>query len=251
MQEGSSLNRKWQSIFMVPIIFVAIPLLLRISCIRSLILWFLQPLGDAEFKSVYIETLGALLGTFLAVVGALWVQRKADKAEEEKIVREQAMIVYYDFAFAFQDIVKFMQEYYSCDCRIITNVLSDSDWEKYRKRKRKYRFYIDTAWISNVAKLSSVLQQNEIKKVYEWYGDLYTIQQVFNAPPQSISKDEDQVALSIMFHKWCNQRMLLDGKNAITVTLKEEVKDILDRLATIANISDIQDANMENGVFRK
>ena len=61
--------------------------------------WFLSPLG--EYGSSYIETLGAILGTFLAITGALWTQRKIDEVQDKKELRESALIVYYDFEFEF------------------------------------------------------------------------------------------------------------------------------------------------------
>ena len=238
------MNKIWRWILIVICVFVAMPLLLRLSFIRFLVTWFLQPLDDVGYKSIYIETLGALLGTFLAVVGALWVQRKVDMTEEEKTERETALVVFYDFFFASNEIIKFMQEYHSCDLRMLTNVVLD--WENYKKRKKKHQLYIDAAWIHNVAKLSNVLEPTEIQKIYELYGDLSTIQKTFDLLSNSVSKEEDQAAFSIMLKKFCCTTMSLDGSRSITVTLKPDVQEIIDKLKQKAKIYDEQVVGSEN-----
>ena len=53
--------------------FILIPLVLRIEFVYKAVSWFISPLG--EYGSSYIETLGAILGTFLAITGALWTQK--------------------------------------------------------------------------------------------------------------------------------------------------------------------------------
>ena len=152
------------------------------------------------------------------------------------------MIVYYDFAFAFQDIENFLQEYYSYDFdlnMIRINFDDISNYKKYKERKKKYRFYIDAEWIHNIAKLASVLQPEDLKTVYEWYGDLSTVQKVFNALPQDISYGEDKAVYSIMLRKWCREEMSLDGSRTITAALNKEVCDLVHRLSDIGRISDV------------
>ena len=89
--------------------FIFIPLILRIEFVYNAVSWFLSPLG--EYGGSYIETLGAILGTFLAVTGALWTQRKIDEVQDRKELRESALIVYYDFEFVFNDVKRFMSRY--------------------------------------------------------------------------------------------------------------------------------------------
>ena len=89
--------------------FILIPLVLRIEFVYKAVSWFISPLG--EYGSSYIETLGAILGTFLAITGALWTQRKIDEVQDKKELRESALIVYYDFEFVFNDVKRFMSRY--------------------------------------------------------------------------------------------------------------------------------------------
>lgn len=215
-------------------IFVIAPLLLRIPFIRIIVSWFLQSLGDSGYKSSYIETFGAILGTFLAITGTLWTQRKIDEVTEKKELRESALIVYYDFNFAFNDIITFMQSYLNSQ-RKISNVIDDL--EQYQKKKKKYRIYIDDDWIHNVAKLSHLLTSNEIQMIYKLYGDLNTIKKVFNSTENNISVDEEKSAYSIMFHEICCIETELKRPMYIEVFLKDNIKSVMDKLKEIGHIS--------------
>ncbi len=216
-------------------IFIIAPLLLRIPCIYIAFSWFLQPLGDSGYKSSYVETCGAILGTFLAVAGALWTQKKIDEGTEKKELEESALIVYYDFKFAFNDIIAFMNSYLFMQGKI-TNVIDD--FEKYKKHKEKYKIYIDDDWIHNVAKLSSVLSNDEIQMIYKLYGDLSTIKKVFNTSINEVSEDEDKSVYTIMFNTICSFDELKYSTYK-EVVLKDNIKSIMERLKKIGNISDI------------
>ncbi len=214
--------------------FIIFPLLLRISCIRIAFSYFLEPLGDKGYKSSYVETFGAILGTFLAVTGTLWTQRKIDETTEKKELKESALIVYYDFKFAFNDVTAIVDSYLFSQ-RKITNVIED--FEKYKKIRRRYRIHMDDNWIHNVAKLSSVLYGEEIQIIYKLYGDLSRIKKVFNSPINEISENEEQSVYSIMFNTICNIEAEFKHPIRIEVTLKDDIKNIMEKLKEIGNVA--------------
>lgn len=232
-------NKNRNVLFIIPSIigtmFIISPLLLRIPCIRVLFSYFLQPLVDSGYKSSYIETFGAILGTFLAVTGTLWAQKKIDEVADKKEIKESALIVYYDFKFAFDDLATFMVSYLKSQRKIINTI---NDLEKYKEFKKKYRIYTDNAWIHNVAKLSPILSNDEIEIIYKLYGDLSTIKKVFNTPINEMSEDEEQSAYFIMFYNLFNIKAKLKRPMRIDVTLKDNIIKIMDRLKRISNISD-------------
>ena len=68
----------------VTVIFVTSPVLLKNEWIYKWISSLLSPLKQEGYKSSYIETIGALLGTFLAISGALWTQRRIDRKKRKE-----------------------------------------------------------------------------------------------------------------------------------------------------------------------
>lgn len=233
LQETNNKNRNVLFIMasIIVSIFIISPLLLRIPCIRMMLSWFLQPLGDGKYESSYIETFGAIWGTFLAVAGTLWTQRKIDEVVEKKELKESALIIYYDFKIAFSDIITFMESVSFQQSKSMDKIDKD---ERYMKLKMKYRIYIDDDWSHNVAKLFPILSDGEIQMIYKLYGDLSTIKKVFNSANYEVSKDEDMSAFFIMHNSICKI-------NAATykVTLQDNIKNIMGRLKEIGNISDV------------
>ena len=231
-------NRNWNILFTVISIlggiFVVAPLLLRIPLMQDAFAWFLQPLKDSGYKSSYIETFGAILGTFLAVAGTLWTQRKIDEAVDKKEIKECALIIFYDFEFALKDLTKLMQ-YYQNSQRTISNVLLD--YKEFAKRQKRYRIYIDDDWIHNVAKLSHKLSSREIQKIYKLYGDLCTIRNAFNTSSDSLSEDEAKIVYSILWHNLCQMETESEYSLRSKVTMKDDIKQLMDRLREIAQIS--------------
>ena len=66
------------------VIVVTSPWWLRFSCFSNIVESFLKSLKTEGYKSSYIEMIGALLGTFLAITGALWTQHREEKRKENR-----------------------------------------------------------------------------------------------------------------------------------------------------------------------
>lgn len=160
----------------IALIFLLSPILLRISWIENIVSYILFPLKEDGFKSSYVETMGAIFGTFLAITGALWTQRNIDLQNEKHIIKEAAVIVYYDFKFAFDDIFQF-EAAHACINPGVDNGYDDIEY--FNRFRKNQRIYIDADWICNVAKLCNVLSSEEIKQIYKIYGDFETIKYAF------------------------------------------------------------------------
>lgn len=235
-------NKKYRNTFFIIVsiiggIFIVSPIILRIPIIRDFFSWFLKSLGNSDYKSSYIETFGAILGTFLAVAGTLWTQRKLDEVTLKKELKESALIVYYDFYFALNDIITFVHSYMLTK-QPITNTIDDI--EIYQKYRKKYRIYIDDNWIHNVAKLSSVMLTDEIKLIYKLYGDLCTIRNVFNSPTSDVNIEEEKLAYSIMLHEICNLEFALKYPIVPEISLKTEIENLMTKLKEISENSNIK-----------
>ena len=215
------------------LLFLVIPLFSRINWVYDSLSWFLQPLRKSEYKSSYIEIIGAILGTFLAVTGTLWTQRKIDSVMEQKEIQKRALIVYYDFYFAFNGLIDFMKSCLLYKKSDILNVIDD--WDTYMKFKKKYRIYVDDDWIHNVAELTGQLKNDEIQSIYKIYGDLHTIKRSFNNS-EKLLEENDRLAYNIIFCEICEVEEKQSKPISYDVKLKEDKKVLLERLKKIAQI---------------
>lgn len=214
--------------------FLITPILLRVPFFSNLFSWLLHPLKTTEYKSSYIKTFGAILGTFMAVSGALWTQKKIDEVTEGKSLKESALIVYYDFYFAADDIKVLIENYLNSQKKIINEL---EDIEQFKKCKKKYRLYLDDNWIRNVASLSHILSDEETKMIYKIYGDLNTIKQAVNISEEQLSFEEAKTAYRIMFGEFCDASMDLKYPIIINVKLKSNMNVIINKLKRLANIT--------------
>lgn len=213
-------------------VFIFSPILLQIPLVSEIISIFMYSLKEQGFKSSYIETLGAILGTFLAISGAVWTQQRFDKKEENDKKREHILIVYYDFFFAFQDIYSCMNIYMYKKGRI-ENFLSDKelfiDCVKYLK------IYIHEEWVANVASIAKYLKVEEVKNIYEIYGELSTIKSIFEKNIGDISEIEANNAFEIMF-KYITPCMNLSN-GIVTADLREDTEKIMNLLKNVGRIA--------------
>lgn len=127
-----------------------------------------------------IATLIAVIKTIKSNVKA---QRENEKKEKAKSIKKSALIIYYDFKFTFDNMMDFMENYYSNYTitehvnRVFYEIL---DIDKYKKFLYTFdQFYFASDWIKVVADLSdsSVFNNTDIKKIYEIYGHLMTVKE--------------------------------------------------------------------------
>lgn len=182
---------------------------------------FLLPLKKDGYKSSYIETMGALLGTFLAVSGALWTQRRIDSKKEKEKVRERTLIIYYDFKFVFDDVKNLMNKYqYNASVKG-NSFITSQDREFFKEYSKGFKVHIDQDWITHVASVSNFFTNEEIKKIYD-------------KPIESILDSE----IDLAFHKmntWINLTIFLNTL-ATNVELKDEITNLLKRIEVIGGL---------------
>lgn len=219
------------------ILFALSPLLLHFEGIENLISYLLSPLRGSNYKSSYIETLGALsggfLGTFFAIIGAFLTQKKFDDNAIKKEIKESAIIVFYDFDFVIKDFKKIMNEYYIQMERLRENKFKE---DLFRKIIKKYPIYIDSDWIHNVAKLSSVLDGKEIGYIYELYGYFTTLKKFFNS---NLSDYNDvKEAYDIIMKSIIRFEIPLTQPYKKEVYLREDIGNLMHKLVELGEIED-------------
>ena len=217
----------------IAIFFIFIPLWLKNSEFAEWIAKVLRVLKTEGYKSTYIETIGSLFGTFLAITGAVWTQRKIDQKKEKQVIREHILIIYYDFYFVFFDMSKCINAYMLRRNKI-ENFLSDK--EIFKKCIMGLKIYIHDEWIANVASIAQNFADDKVKYIYEIYGQLSTIKKIVEKDVKDISDAELEYVFEKMIEHIDPSMNLADFY--ITVEFKGEIKEIMRLLRKIGRISE-------------
>lgn len=70
-------------------VFIVMPLFLKFPVVSKIVAWVLSGLKYQEYKSAYLGLVGGLIGSWLAITGAIYTQRKFDREKEEKRAIEE------------------------------------------------------------------------------------------------------------------------------------------------------------------
>ena len=137
------------------VIFLAYPLLLsETGFAYEAADTYFSGLGDSDYKSSFLESIGGMLGTFLAITGALWTQHYFEQEQEHKEDIQNTTVIYYDFKFAFTEIKEKLEDcakdHSAIPEQITPNLITGRD---LHDKFTSYRIQIDSKWINNVAKL--------------------------------------------------------------------------------------------------
>lgn len=88
-----------------------VPLIVSLPFFNVLIGLYLHPLGN--LKSAFISLFGASMGSFIAIIGAVWIQDRNKKIHDINEVKKSALIIYYDFKIAFEDLLPFYRKWWN------------------------------------------------------------------------------------------------------------------------------------------
>lgn len=90
------------AMIVITVLFLMIPLVLKVPVISVVVSSIMNGLKISEYKSAYIEVLGGIAGSWLAITGAIYTQRKFDdekksaeeaKSEKERIEKKNTVII--------------------------------------------------------------------------------------------------------------------------------------------------------------
>jgi|GEM_PF-6160257 len=160
----------------ISIFIIIFPFILNIPYISFSISWFLQPLKNANYKIAYIGFIGSILGTYLAISGAIWVQKRERKKKEKDEIIKNATIVYYDIKLSCLELICMAK---NTICR---------------------KIYLEPNWIEKVAALPK--DRIDIQKIYNIYGRLYNVKlklENIKNNMEDINNFIDQYEMKIIF----------------------------------------------------
>ena len=144
--------------------------------------------GWAGFFGSY---LGGILGGCATLAGVVFTIRKTHeesetnrKRELQDLHRQSALVIYYDFGFAFDNIKDYLRFYSDIDFEQINSMpLSTEAYDRFEKHKDCFtQLYLQPDWIKTVSQLSgatvdeqSKIDAGDIYNLYRIYGNLMTI----------------------------------------------------------------------------
>lgn len=188
-------KEKWTRLLIisssVAILFCISPLILQGPLFFSFADWLMSGIKYAEYKSSFLESIGGMLGTVLAIFGALWAdnelnqkqRNEEDKRKEEEQAQLDAVnarIVYYDFLFVFKQ----MHEKYDSASQKPEN----DKLKEFYNSIMNHRILIDDQWIRTVSLLPESIfpddKRHHIYLIYDYISRIRTTiencQQGFN-----------------------------------------------------------------------
>ena len=190
---------------------------------------FLAPLGRESYKSGYVQSVGALIGTFLAITGALWTQarfeRKADVRrveEEKKALQIRFITVYYDLKLAFDDMRNLYAGFFAA-----VALPGAGQMEELRKLSETFHLYIDNSWIEHVSSMGSELETEELQEIFRIYGDICSLERYISSPQKN---DYMTIKVADILGNY------FEGDKAGKLELKPAYQEILERIRTLAGI---------------
>lgn len=173
-------KERWGFIFLLFItaMLVISPILMHIPLFSNFLSDFLSTLETQEYKGVYLEAISTLIGTFLAIYGALWTQRRIDSRDEVKKKRAALAVVYYDFDFAYKDLKEMFCE--KKDGKFNKLKITQKTIIENMMKQKTENLFIDEDWIKNVASLSDVFGEKTLKMIFQMYGKINTIKMILD-----------------------------------------------------------------------
>ena len=204
------------SILIILLCMIFFAFFMRIPQIKSLVSLLLSFTTNSDYKVAYIEFFGAIIGSLIAVYGALWVQREIENIHEKKKSKKYACIVFYDLEYAINDLQKIFSK------AKINSISDENAADKFYKEAFNTKIHLSQTWISDVAQLTEVLSDIEIKIIYNFYGKYADINNALeHQTPDCIKKIYiDKIAW--FFH---------DGKTGVEIN--SDYYNILEKLNKI------------------
>lgn len=209
----------------ITLIIIALPLFLRCPSVYSLVKEYLSVFKSIEYKNTYIGTLGAVLGAFLGVTGAIWVQNIANKQSNRQELEKNARMVIKDCEIAFEQIKLIVSDMWE-DEKMLDLSDDGAVVSRFNDCLSRYRFSIIPEWRQTLLSISELLESSELRQALIIYNNLSQIESISCKVP---SRNE----LKTVFSKIIT---MIDSEESSSeaIIVKKEIQMVLDAINEVA-----------------
>lgn len=160
-------------------ILILTPLVLKVPAVKQFALYLLSFTNNSDYKIAYVEFWGTIIGSFIAIFGALWTQKRNDRKEAINRRKKYVSIVYFDLYLAYQDLIEIFRE--TKQKYRLKNISDEDSKDKFCEIAVTRRLYLSPTWIEDFSQMNDVLSQTEISHIYKCYGKLLDIDRAFQS----------------------------------------------------------------------
>ena len=148
-------DNMFYSLIAIMAIIICSPLLIKFEYVRKLTNFIIVDLHS--MKGIYFGMLGTLIGSCLAITGALWAQKRINDNNEFESVKKLAKLIVFDL----ERMLKLIKSSYISNCFKL-------DWVNYKIK-------LNGKWDENILALSSYIKDIETEDLMKLYEDLYIL----------------------------------------------------------------------------
>ncbi len=178
------INKLFFAAIILSLLFLLLPIILKCSLFKLIATCFLSSLEHETYKGEFLGAVGGLLGGFLAVISAIWIQKNSEEKQQGALVKKHATIAYNDFVYFYIENTAFFEAVKSfCEDDLI-NCFKNNSKAQAQTIYPNYKYIdayttlcnqphmisINPNWISDVAELTAVLSHENIQQLYSVYG---------------------------------------------------------------------------------
>lgn len=155
MKRFSIYDNLFYSLVGIMVIIIISPLLIKFECVRNIANFFIIDLYS--MKGDYLGMLGTLIGSCLAITGALWAQKRINDNNDFGSVKKSAKLIVFDLERTFK-LIK-------------SSYISKSFWLDRVNCKIK----LNGKWDENILAFSGYIKDSEIDDLMKLYDDIYVL----------------------------------------------------------------------------
>lgn len=198
---------------------IVIPYILQIEFIRNIISHWLSFSNNPDYKIAYIQLIGSIIGTFLSVYGALYIQKEQQRMEEKKKKRECAQNIYTELNTCFSELQSIFRE-----TKLIHKIskVEKDNIEKFCDTAIGRKLSMSGRWVENLAGAGDTFSDIDVYQIYKFYYKLQVIQEAL----QTKNREEIQ-KIYVPYICWF---ITMDGND-----IHNDIKTTMNRFEKIIN----------------